>query len=73
MKPMTRAEIIDCLKLFGFDGPFVSNKSNKHPSFMIKGSLKLKLPNPHKKVITDPLLSNMRRQAGISERECRSA
>ncbi|MEK7649124.1 MAG: type II toxin-antitoxin system HicA family toxin, partial [Patescibacteria group bacterium] len=37
--------------------------------FMVKGSLKLRIPNPHGSDISKALLSEILRQAGISREE----
>lgn len=70
---MNRTDIIKCLKKLGFKGP-INKKGGDHPEFMERGSLKLKLPNPHKgKDVHDPLLSELRKQAGLTKEECKSA
>ncbi|PKM77098.1 MAG: hypothetical protein CVU90_08835 [Firmicutes bacterium HGW-Firmicutes-15] len=72
MKPMSRADIIRCLKSLGFKGPVIGQ--GPHPSFMIRGTVKLQLPNPHKKKdVYDPLLSKLKRQAEVTDEECKSA
>jgi len=65
MKPVSRRELIRRLRSFGFEGPF----SGGHYSFMKRGRLKLRIPNPHGKDISVPLLREILRQAGISEDE----
>lgn len=65
MKPVSRRELIRRLRSFGFESPF----SGGHHSFMKRGRLKLRIPNPHGKDISVPLLSEILRQAGISEDE----
>ena len=63
MKPINRRELIRRLRSFGFEGPF----SGGHHSFMRKGQLKLRIPNPHEGDISVPLLKEILRQAGITE------
>jgi YcfA-like protein. len=63
MKPINRRELIRCLRSFGFEGPF----SGGRHSFMRKGQLKLRIPNPHEGDISVPLLKEILRQAGITE------
>jgi predicted RNA binding protein YcfA (HicA-like mRNA interferase family) len=53
------------LKKFGFEGPY---RGGKHP-FMVKGSLVLTIPNPHKKEISVDLLTRILRQANIEKEE----
>ncbi len=45
----------------GFDGPY----SGGRHLFMIKGTLKLHIPNPHRGNISKHLLAEILRQAGI--------
>ncbi|MBI4727695.1 type II toxin-antitoxin system HicA family toxin [candidate division TA06 bacterium] len=58
-----RRELIRGLGLFGFTGPYPGGKHQ----FMIKGELKLRVPNPHGSGdIGIDLLRQILRQAGIS-------
>jgi len=64
--PTSRKEIIRKLKKIGFSGPYSGGKHQ----FMTKGSLKLRIPNPHKAGdITDTLLREILKQAGIDLRD----
>jgi len=63
MRPINRRELIRRLRSFGFEGPF----SGGRHSFMRKGQLKLRVPNPHEGDISIPLLKEILRQAGITE------
>jgi hypothetical protein len=49
----------------GFNGPY---RSGKH-YFMVKGELKLTIPNPHRQEIGVPLLKEILNRAGISREE----
>ena len=49
----------------GFDGPF----SGGRHLFMAKGSLKVRIPNPHRGDISGHLVSEIIRQAGITIEE----
>ncbi|MGQ9497493.1 MAG: type II toxin-antitoxin system HicA family toxin [Desulfotomaculales bacterium] len=63
MKPVGRQELIRRLRRLGFEGPF---SGGKH-SFMRRGRLKLRIPNPHHQEEIGPgLLREILRQAGIS-------
>ena len=42
-KPLKRRELIRRLRALGFEGPFSGSKHQ----FMVRGSLKLRIPNPH--------------------------
>ena len=63
LKPVKRNELIRFLKMRGFEGPFAGGKHQ----FMIKGNLRLTLPNPHHSDIGVNLLSKILKQAGIPE------
>jgi len=54
-------ELVRQLSKLGFSGPFWGGK---HP-FMVQGSLKLHIPRDHGKDISDPLLREILRQAGV--------
>ncbi len=60
---ISRRELVRRLRAFGFDGPVSGGKHQ----FMRKGSLKLRLPNPHGSDISVGLVRRIIRQAGISE------
>lgn len=61
-KPLKRRDLVKLLKSFGFEGPYAGAKHQ----FMVKGRLKLRIPNPHKGDIGEPLLREIFRQAGIN-------
>jgi predicted RNA binding protein YcfA (HicA-like mRNA interferase family) len=65
LTPVSHSELIRGLKTFGFAGPF---SGGKH-LYMVKGSLRLTLPNPHKQKIGVDLLMRILRQAGISREQ----
>ncbi len=60
-----RKDFIRALKDAGFEGP---HSGGKH-EFMVKGNLRLTLPNPHQGEIGRDLLSRILKQAGISREE----
>jgi predicted RNA binding protein YcfA (HicA-like mRNA interferase family) len=62
LHPISRSDLIKLLRLAGFSGP---ESGGKH-QFLIKGSLKLVIPNPHQGDIGVALLSRILKQAGIS-------
>jgi predicted RNA binding protein YcfA (HicA-like mRNA interferase family) len=49
------------LKKFGFEGPYIGGKHQ----FLIKGTNRLVIPNPHKGDISKDLLSKILKQARI--------
>jgi len=65
MSPISREELIRRLKRLGFDGPFAGGKH----SFLIRGTRRLILPNPHRGDIGVGLLKRVLREAGVSEEE----
>ena len=69
MNPISRRELIKRLKTLGFTGPY----SGGRHSFMRRGTLKLRVPNPHVGDISPSLLKEILRQAGISEDEWNNA
>jgi len=52
-----------------FDGPY----SGGRHLFMSKGGLKVRIPNPHKSDISKSLISEILKQAGISDDEWNNA
>ncbi|MCR4420397.1 MAG: type II toxin-antitoxin system HicA family toxin [Clostridia bacterium] len=65
MKPLSRRELIRRLRRLGFEGPF----SGGRHSFMRRGQLKIRVPNPHQSDISASLIKEILRQAGISQKE----
>jgi predicted RNA binding protein YcfA (HicA-like mRNA interferase family) len=63
--PIKRKDLIALLKKAGFEGPYSGGKHQ----FMIKGSLRLTIPNPHESDIGANLLSKIIKQAGITKDE----
>jgi predicted RNA binding protein YcfA (HicA-like mRNA interferase family) len=62
--PITRKKLIKRFRQLGFSGPFTGGRHQ----FMIKGELKIRIPNPHKGAdISDALLNEILRQAGIKK------
>ncbi|MBI2789518.1 MAG: type II toxin-antitoxin system HicA family toxin [Elusimicrobia bacterium] len=60
-KPLKRRELVRLLREHGFEGPYAGAKHQ----FMVKGSLKLRIPNPHQGDIGASLLREIFRQAGL--------
>ena len=60
-----RKDLIRALKQAGFEGPHAGGKHE----FMVKGNLRLTVPNPHQGEIGKDLLSRILKQAGISREE----
>ncbi len=64
-KPIKRQELIRNLKKLGFSDP----KSGGNHQYMIKGQLKLFIPNPHRGEISKSLLALILHQANITKDE----
>jgi len=64
-KNISWQELVRKFRKLGFDGPY----SGGRHLFMVKGKLKVHIPNPHGKDISRHLLSEILRQAGISSEE----
>jgi predicted RNA binding protein YcfA (HicA-like mRNA interferase family) len=63
--PIKRRDLIYYLGRLGFEGPY----SGGNHQFMVKGSLTLRIPNPHHGDIGQGLLIRILKQAGISRGE----
>jgi predicted RNA binding protein YcfA (HicA-like mRNA interferase family) len=61
-KNISWKKLIKRFHTLGFDGPY----SGGRHLFMVKNTLKVRIPNPHKSEISRHLLSEILRQAGIS-------
>ena len=62
---LSRKELIRKFRALGFSGPF----SGGRHQFMVKGTQKIRIPNPHVGDIGLSLLKELLRQAGISSEE----
>ena len=63
---VSRRNLVRKFKNRGFIGPFSGGKHQ----FMVRGDLKIRVPNPHGSgEISDSLLREILRQAGISKQE----
>lgn len=65
LPPISHADLVAGLRRHGFDGPYPGGKH----LFMIKGELRLTIPNPHRHAIAPPLLARFLRQAGIKRED----
>lgn len=62
LKNISLRKLIQKFRKLEFDGPY----SGGRHLFMVKGKLKIRIPNPHKGDISKHLLAEILRQAGIS-------
>jgi predicted RNA binding protein YcfA (HicA-like mRNA interferase family) len=68
--PIVRKDLIRKFKNLGFSGPYSGGKHQ----FMVKGELKIRVPNPHQAGdISDSLLAEILRQAEVSKEEWKKA
>jgi predicted RNA binding protein YcfA (HicA-like mRNA interferase family) len=58
--PIKRRELVHYLRRLGFRGPYAGGEHQ----FMVKGSLRLRIPNPHREDIGKNLLRQILREAG---------
>lgn len=64
--PIKRSDLIRYLRHLGFDGPY----GGGNHSYMVRGQLKLVVPNPHHgEEIGRDLLTRVLRQAGVEKDE----
>jgi len=64
-KNISWRKLIQKFQRLGFDGPF----SGGRHLFMVKGELKVHIPNPHRSDISKHLIAEILRQADISSDE----
>ena len=69
LNPISFKELVKNLRNLDFTGPY---SGGKH-LYMLKGNLRLTLPNPHKRDIGIDLLKRILRQAEISNNEWTNA
>jgi predicted RNA binding protein YcfA (HicA-like mRNA interferase family) len=62
---LKRKDLIKALKQAGLEGPYAGGKHE----FLVKGELRLVLPNPHQGEISKDLLARILLQANISRNE----
>lgn len=63
--PNKRKDVIKMLRQAGFEGPYAGGKHE----FLVKGEIRLILPNPHQSEISKELLAHILRQANVSRAE----
>ncbi|MER3446548.1 MAG: type II toxin-antitoxin system HicA family toxin [Candidatus Dadabacteria bacterium] len=63
LRPVSHSEFVKGLKAFGFEGPY---SGGKH---LLKGHIRLTIPNPHRQKIRVDLLMRILKQAGITRGE----
>ncbi len=63
--PVKRRDLIRHLKTLGFDGPY----SGGNHQYMIRGTTRLRIPNPHQDDIDKGLLLRLLKQGDIPREE----
>jgi predicted RNA binding protein YcfA (HicA-like mRNA interferase family) len=63
--PINRRDLVATLRRLGFSGPYAGGRHE----FMLRGSLSIAIPNPHRSDIGPNLLAQVLRQAGITREE----
>jgi predicted RNA binding protein YcfA (HicA-like mRNA interferase family) len=63
--PIKRSDLIRNLRKLGFEGPYTGGKHQ----YMVRGEVRVVLPNLHQGDISRDLLARILRQAGISREE----
>ncbi len=63
--PIKRKDLLHYLRQLGFEGPY----SGGRHQFVVKGQLRLFVPNPHEGDISRSLLARLLREAGIERDE----
>lgn len=63
--PISRKDLIRYLRQIGFEGPYSGGKHE----FMIRGSKRLVIPNPHRADVGVGLILRILRQIGIEKTE----
>lgn len=63
--PIKRADLIRSLRQLGFSGP---RSGGKH-QIMRRGTVTVRIPNPHRGAISSDLLVRILRQAGVRREE----
>ena len=67
-KHISWRKLVQKFQRLGFDGPY----SGGRHLFMVKGKLKVHIPNPHRGDISAYLVAEILRQAGVSSKEWKS-
>lgn len=63
--PISRTDLLKALRALGFEGPYSGGKHQ----YVIRSTVRLRVPNPHESDISRDLLNRILKQAGISKAE----
>ena len=67
--PIKRADLIRTLRRLGFEGPYAGTRHQ----FMVKGAIRLRIPNPHRGDVGVDLLAEILRQGHIERSDWEKA
>jgi len=65
LTPITNRELIKRLRALEWEGPYPGGKHQ----YMIRGAMKLPVPNPHGGVLSVGMVSEILRETGISRED----
>ena len=65
LSAVSRRDLLRRLQQLGFEGPFIGGRHE----FLVRGSRRVILPNPHRQDIRVDLLVRILRQAGVTRNE----
>ena len=65
LSAVSRRDLLRRLQQLGFEGPFIGGRHE----FLVRGSRRVILPNPHRQDIRVDLLVRILRQAGVTRDE----
>ena len=65
LSSVSRRDLLSRLRQLGFEGPYTGGRHE----FMVRGSTRLVVPNPHRQDVRVDLLVRILRQAGVTREE----
>lgn len=65
LSAVSRRDLLSRLRQLGFEGPYTGGRHE----FMVRGSTRLVVPNPHRQDVRVDLLVRILRQAGVTREE----
>ena len=65
LSSVSRRDLLNRLRQLGFEGPYTGGRHE----FMVRGSTRLVVPNPHRQDVRVDLLVRILRQAGVTREE----
>ncbi len=65
LSAVSRRDLLSRLRQLGFEGPYTGGRHE----FMMRGSTRLVVPNPHRQDVSVDLLIRILRKAGVTREE----